>query len=301
MPSMDLRKDIPPTLKEQMKHLETLLRGYGSVALGFSGGVDSTFLAAVCARCIPSRTLLVHLDTPLVGTPERKAFEQGLRDLGLRTATVELNPLANSDVAANPPDRCYHCKLAGFGRIIEIARERGISVVLDGSNADDADDYRPGMKAIRELGVHSPLMETGWHKEDERAVLRIWGMPVWNLPAGACLATRIPCGEVLTAHKLKVIRACEDYLRGLGLRQVRVRLDNGHAHVTAAFDDLSLLRTLVESSGSIQTAGDLPSVALSPAIIKALTDRGAHEIDPIATLYAHGATSKTIASGPSSQ
>lgn len=291
MPSMDLFENIPSTLQEQLERLETLLRSYGSVALGFSGGVDSTFLAAVCARCMPEHALLVHLNTPFVGTPEREAFEQGTRELGLPVITAELDPLTNPTVAANPTDRCYHCKLAGFSRIIEVACERGISTVLDGSNADDADDYRPGMRAVRELGVHSPLMETGWHKDEERAVLRAWNIPVWNLPAGACLATRIPSGEALSARKLEVVRACEDYLHDLGLRQVRVRLTDGCAHVTAAFDDLIRLRSVAESSGTTQMTGDASSVALSPAIIKALAGCGAHSVDPVATLYVHGETS----------
>lgn len=291
MPRMDLHVDIPSGLRGQLECLETLLCSYDSVALGFSGGVDSTFLAAVCARCIPDRTLLVHLDTPFIGTPEREACEAGARELGLPVAAVALDPLANPDVAANPADRCYHCKLAGFSRIIEVARERGFSMVLDGSNADDAGDYRPGMQAIRELGVRSPLMETGWRKDDERAVLRAWGVPVWNLPAGACLATRIPCEEPLTAHKLAVVRACEDYLHGLGLRQVRVRLDGGRAHVTAASDDLNRLRALAESGSPARVTGCVSSVALSPVIIKVLTDCGARKIDPVATLYKHGETS----------
>lgn len=290
MPSMDLHENIPLALQEQLERLEALLCSYGSVALGFSGGVDSTFLAAVCARCLPDRTLLVHLDTPFIGTPEREAFEQGARELGLSVASIVLDPLEHANVADNPPDRCYHCKLASFSRIIEAARRRGFSTVLDGSNADDADDYRPGMKAIRELDVRSPLMETGWHKADERVVLRAWNIPVWSLPAGACLATRIPCGEMLTTCKLEIVRACEDYLHSLGLQQVRVRLNNGHAQVTASPDDLAELRILTEPD-AVQTPGDTSPVALPSSIVDALMGCGAREVYPVATPYVHGATS----------
>ena len=287
MPSMDIWADIPQELQRRLERLEELLHSYGSAALGYSGGVDSTFLAAVCARCISERTLLVHLNTPFVGTPERGAFERGADELGLKVAVVELDPLADPAVAANSADRCYRCKRAGFMRIYEVARRRGISTVLEGSNADDADDYRPGMRAIRELGVRSPLMETGWHKEDERTVLRAWGVPVWNLPAGACLATRIPCGERLTARKLGIVRSCEDYLHALGLRQVRVRLVDGRAQVSAAPDDLERLRTLAKTDVPAAACGG--SVPLSLAIINALRSRGAHEVDPIARVYKKGA------------
>ena len=244
-------------------------------------------MAVACARCIPEHTLLVHLDTPFVGTPERGAFERGADELGLKVAVVELDPLADPAVAANPVDRCYHCKRAGFMRIYEVARRRGISTVLEGSNADDADDYRPGMRAIRELGVRSPLMATGWHKEDERTALRAWGIPVWNLPAGACLATRIPCEETLTARKLEIVRSCEDYLHELGLRQIRVRLVDGCAQVSAAPDDLERLHAVAVTDASAAACED--SVPLSSAIIEALRSRGAHEVDPIARVYKKGA------------
>lgn len=286
MPSMDLHGNIPNGLRDKLERLETLQRSYGSIALGFSGGVDSTFLAAVCARCMPEHTLLVHLDTPFIGTPERKAFKEGVRKLGLPLATIVLDPLENPAVAANPSDRCYHCKLTGFGRIINVARERGFTTVIDGSNADDADDYRPGMQAIRELNVQSPLMETGWHKDEEREVLRAWGMPVWNLPAGACLATRIPCGEALTGQKLQTVRLCEDYLHGLGLKQVRVRLEGRRAHVAAAQDDLMRLTHL---GGTECPDG---GVELPPQVVEEFLRFGASAVDPVARPYVHGAMSK---------
>ena len=239
---------VPRGLQRRLDSLVNLLLSYESMAIGFSGGVDSTFLAAVCACFVPAcRVALIHLDTPLIGTPERASFErerERFARMGLQTICLTENPLEHASVTANPADRCYHCKRTAFSSVVTEARRRGFAVVLEGSNADDAGDYRPGMRAMRELGVQSPLMETGWHKSEEREVLKLWGHEVWNLPAGACLATRIPCGETLTQKKLKVVRACEDYLHELGIAQVRVRLDNGTARVSTDSAGLNVLQRL---------------------------------------------------------
>lgn len=249
---------VPHGLQRKLDSLVDLLLSYKSMAIGFSGGVDSTFLAAVCARFVPAcRVTLIHLDTPLIGTPERASFErerERFARMGLQTICLTENPLEHASVTANPADRCYHCKRAAFSSVVTEARRRGLAVVLEGSNADDAGDYRPGMRAVRELGVQSPLMETGWHKSEEREVLKLWGHEVWSLPAGACLATRIPCGETLTQKKLKVVRACEDYLHELGIAQVRVRLDNGTARVSTDSAGLNVLQRLSTKEADVEGA-----------------------------------------------
>ncbi|WP_419004986.1 hypothetical protein [Collinsella stercoris] len=249
---------VPHGLQRKLDNLVNLLLSYKSMAIGFSGGVDSTFLATVCARFLPAdRVTLIHLDTPLIGTPERASFareRERFARMGLQTICLTENPLEHASVTANPADRCYHCKRAAFSSVVTEARRRGLAVVLEGSNADDAGDYRPGMHAVRELGVQSPLMETGWHKSEEREVLKLWGHEVWSLPAGACLATRIPCGETLTQKKLKVVRACEDYLHELGLAQVRVRLDNGTARVSTDSAGLNVLQRLSTKEADVEGA-----------------------------------------------
>lgn len=274
---------IPISNNAKMQGLIELLRSFGSVAIGFSGGVDSTFLAAVSIRALPPADVhLIHLDTPFVGTPERKSFErerERFERAGAHVVAIETDPLADPDVAANPADRCYHCKRLGFRRIVDAACELGVRVVLEGSNADDAGDYRPGTRAVRELDVRSPLMETGWCKDEEREVLHAWGFDVWDLPAGACLATRIPCGEALTAEKLHTVRMCEDYLHGLGLRQVRVRIDGGMARVSVGNDELESL--LFDTA-----AEDAPSLPLD--VVRELERQGDLKVDPIVRAYIHG-------------
>lgn len=283
---------IPISNNAKMQGLIELLRSFGSVAIGFSGGVDSTFLAAVSIRALPPADVhLIHLDTPFVGTPERESFErerERFERAGAHVVAIETDPLADPDVAANPADRCYHCKRLGFRCIVDAACELGVRVVLEGSNADDAGDYRPGTRAVRELDVRSPLMETGWCKDEEREVLHAWGFDVWDLPAGACLATRIPCGEALTAEKLHTVRMCEDYLHGLGLRQVRVRIDDGMARVSVGAGEN--VGAIVEANGhaSAHPHADSKPGRLSPAAIQELQARGCTSVNPVVHPYHHG-------------
>lgn len=272
-------------MDDKLSHLVDILAGMGTIGIGYSGGVDSTYLAAVCARHLPGRAMVLHLDNPLAATPERQAFERDVRRHGLPVAIIPFDALAVPGVAANPPDRCYHCKRAGFALLVATARERGCDSVVDGSNADDAADWRPGMRALEELGVRSPLMEAGITKAEEREQLRAWGYDVWSLPAGACLATRIPAGEPLSADKLDIVRACEDHLHGLGLSQVRVRLQAGTARVSAAPEDLERLR---EFGGAATGDG---TVALPPEVRRALIGCGAPEVEARATPYVHGTLS----------
>ena len=276
------------TPEKKLSALEHLLESYGRVAIGCSGGVDSTFLAAVCSRTMPTDTLLVHLTTPFIGTPEQSSFEGSVEGgggpaLNLPVLNLSINQLDVPEVVPNDENRCYYCKRAGFTAITNHAHALGFPIVIDGSNASDIGDYRPGMRAVEELGVRSPLQEVGFTKDEEREFLRQWGFPVWNMPSGACLATRIPTGEPLSLEKVNLVRACEDYLHELGLIQVRARLIGGCLHLEAAPADLEKLAAL---DG---TPGDIESGTLLPDSVEAkLRELGctaiSHEVKP----YVHG-------------
>lgn len=277
-------------LQDKLSALEQLLLAYGRVAIGFSGGVDSSFLAAVCARIMPTNTLLIHLTTPLIGTPEQTSFEQsvdGQANEGphfkLPVLNLSVDQLQLPQVACNDANRCYHCKHAGFTAIVNHAKSLGFPTVIDGSNASDRGDYRPGMRAAEELGVRSPLMEVGFTKDEERELLRAWGYPVWNLPAGACLATRVPTGEELTREKVDLIRTCEDYLHDLDLAQVRARLVGGCMHIEAAPADVAKIAAL--GGTAVDAEGKTP---LPAAIESALRGLGCDHISPEVTPYIHG-------------
>ena len=287
LPANDtLPKDGTP--EQKLAALERLLKSYGRVAIGFSGGVDSTFLAAVCSRIMPTDTLLVHLTTPFIGTPEQSSFEGSVEGtdgpaLSLPVLNLSINQLDVPEVVPNDADRCYYCKRAGFTAITNHAHALGFKIVIDGSNASDAGDYRPGMRAVDELGVRSPLQEVGFTKDEERTFLHEWGFPVWNMPSGACLATRIPTGEPLSLEKVNLVRACEDYLHELGLVQVRARLIGGCLHLEAAPEDIEKLAALGGASVDAEGATDLPG-----SVEAKLRELGCENISREVKPYIHG-------------
>ena len=191
--------------------------------VAFSGGVDSACLAAVAAEVLGDRALSVTADSPSYpgGTATSRFASPG--DFSLRhefIATAEMDAPAYT---ANAPDRCYHCKQELFGRLTALARERGFAAVVDGNNADDRGDYRPGREAAREHGVRSPLDEAGLTKAEIRQLSRRLGLPTWDEPASACLSSRIPYGSEVTVEKLRMIEQAEDVLQSLGFRRCRVR------------------------------------------------------------------------------
>ena len=241
------------------------LRAQGGVAIGFSGGVDSTFLVAMAQLALGKKALAVTIDTPLLARAELRAARALARQIGIRHRIERINVLAEQQIAANPPDRCYHCKKIDFTRIREVAQAAGIASICDGSNVDDLGDYRPGRRATQELGVHSPLKQFGFTKADLRAASRQIGLPTAEKPAMACLASRFPCGTPLTPRGLATVERAEQALRALGFRQLRVRLHGDVGRIELAPAELGrVLRRRKKILDLLRAAG-LRHVALDLA------------------------------------
>jgi len=208
---------------EKLAHLNEIVKGYGTLLVAFSGGCDSALLLKVAHEVLGDGAMAVTARSETYPSEEYERAARIARGLGVKHLTIDTSELSLKGFSSNPPERCYFCKAELFEKLIEVAGERGIQYVADGSSLDDAGDHRPGMRAAAELGVVSPLKKARLTKEDIREISRTLGLSTWDKPSSACLASRFPYGEEITAEKLKMVGAAESFIKSLGFRQVRVR------------------------------------------------------------------------------
>jgi uncharacterized protein len=226
----------------KLQRLEAIVRSRPKALVAFSGGVDSTLLLKVCRDILGPRNVTAVTGVSRTYTPEElRAARRAARTLGVRHVLVETDELRCAAFAANPPDRCYHCKRELFGKIRGLAGSLGLDAFYDASNVDDLSDYRPGRRAAEELGAVSPLAAAGFTKTDVRALSKKLGLPSWNKPANPCLATRIPYGVPITGETLERIRTGEALLRKMGFPVVRLRHHGDLARIEVPAEDLPRL------------------------------------------------------------
>lgn len=223
------------SLESKEGSLLSRLAGLGSVAVAFSGGVDSSYLCDAAYRALGDRAQAICSDSPLLPRRELARARELAAGIGIRLVVLE-DSIPEAAIA-NGPDRCYGCKRAKLEAILAEAARLGLARVVEGSNADDDGDYRPGARAVRELGVLSPLREAGLSKAEIRELSRRRGLATWDKPASACLASRVPYGQRLEPGTLARIEAAEDYLEGLGFMQFRVRSLGDAARIELARDE----------------------------------------------------------------
>ena len=253
MPTTDEPCFDDPRMADKLAALESNLSSLGSVLVCYSGGIDSALLLAVAHRALGRGAVGMTAVSPSLAPSELEDARETARVIGVEHVIVETGEFAIADYVANPPDRCLHCKTELY-RVAQGERQkRGLAAVVNGANQDDLGDYRPGLEAAKRAGVASPFIDVGFTKQDVRAVARSLGLALWNKPAAACLASRVPYGTTITAELLQRIAGAEQAIKALGFPQVRVRCHGELARIELHPDEVEraaepdLRRRIVEA------------------------------------------------------